>query len=152
MLVILARLTCILKSSRFAEPVFCFVFFWLLNLHSFVCFVAQYDPSGRYIAVIGEGDFVIYTAIAWRSMSFGPAVEFVWGSDKMYAVRDSSNNIKIFHNFEEKASFKPGFQAEGMFGGPLLCVRGRDFSSFYDWQTCRLVTSILDLVPRSVRV
>lgn len=40
----------------------------------------------------GDGEYVIYTALAWRNKSFGQALEFVWGDDSnVFAVRESSN-------------------------------------------------------------
>lgn len=35
----------------------------------------SHSPNGRFVAVTGEGQFVIYTALAWRNKSFGAADE-----------------------------------------------------------------------------
>lgn len=41
----------------------------------------QHTPNGRFVVVCGDGEYIIYTAVAWRNKSFGSALEFVWGSD-----------------------------------------------------------------------
>ena len=64
--------------------------------------------------VCGDGEYIIYTAMALRNKSFGSAQEFVWSTDSsMYAVREGSTSVKIFKNFKEQKSFKPDFGAEG---------------------------------------
>ncbi len=71
----------------------------------------------RFVVVCGDGEYIIYTAMALRNKSFGSAQEFVWSSDaSVYAIRETSSLVKIFKNFKEQKSFKPDFGAEG-----LLC-------------------------------
>ncbi len=31
----------------------------------------QHNPNGRFVTVCGDGEFVVYTALAWRNKSFG---------------------------------------------------------------------------------
>ena len=69
----------------------------------------------RFVVVCGDGEYIIYTAMALRNKSFGSAQEFVWSHEaSMYAVRESNSSIKIFKNFKEQKSFKPDFGAEGI--------------------------------------
>ena len=52
----------------------------------------QHSPNGRFVTVCGDGEYVIYTALAWRNKSFGAALEFVWGDDSnVFATRESSS-------------------------------------------------------------
>ena len=61
----------------------------------------KHNPNGRFVVVCGDGEYIIYTAVAWRNRSFGSALEFVWSSDGEYAVRESTSKIKIFSkNFQ----------------------------------------------------
>lgn len=61
----------------------------------------KHNPNGRFVVVCGDGEYIIYTALAWRNRSFGSALEFVWSSDGEYAVRESTSRIKIFSkNFQ----------------------------------------------------
>ena len=61
----------------------------------------KHNPNGRFVVVCGDGEYIIYTALAWRNRSFGSALEFVWSSDGEYAVRESTSKIKIFSkNFQ----------------------------------------------------
>ena len=70
--------------------------------------------SNRFVVVCGDGEYIIYTAMALRNKAFGSAQEFVWALDSSeYAVRENSTMVKLFKNFKEKKSFKPEFGAEG---------------------------------------
>ena len=90
----------------------------------------------RFVVVCGDGEYIIYTAMALRNKSFGSAQEFVWAADSSeYAVRESSSSIKLFKNFKEKKTFKPEFGAESIFGGNLLGVKSVSGLAFYDWET-----------------
>ncbi len=37
--------------------------------------------SLRFVVVCGDGEYIIYTAMALRNKSFGSAQEFVWAAD-----------------------------------------------------------------------
>ncbi|KAF3649215.1 Coatomer subunit beta'-1 [Capsicum annuum] len=103
----------------------------------------KHNPNGRFVVVCGDGEYIIYTALAWRNRSFGSALEFVWSSDGEYAVRESTSRIKIFSkNFQEKKSIRPTFSAERIYGGTLLAMCSNDFICFYDWADCRLIRRI----------
>lgn len=110
----------------------------------------KHDPSGRFVAVIGDGEYTIYTALAWRNKSFGKGLDFVWGdAPGSYAVRESGGRIRVFSNFKESLAIKPPFTPEGLFGGVLIGVRGTGGALvFYDWEG-RLVRRI-EVTPRSV--
>lgn len=61
----------------------------------------RHNPNGRFVVVCGDGEYIIYTALAWRNRSFGSALEFVWSTDGEYAVRESTSRIKIYSkNFQ----------------------------------------------------
>ncbi|KAJ1555225.1 Coatomer subunit beta' [Cladochytrium tenue] len=112
----------------------------------------QHSPNGRFVVVCGDGEWIIYTAIAWRNKEFGSALEFVWALDSNeYAIRESSSRIRLFKNFKEKTnvSVKPSYSAEGIFGGALLGVRSNSFLNFYDWETGVCVRRV-DVVAKSV--
>lgn len=48
----------------------------------------QHNRNGRFVAVCGDGEYIIYTALAWRNKSFGSADQFVWGSEASeYAIK-----------------------------------------------------------------
>ncbi|KAJ6801963.1 coatomer subunit beta'-1-like isoform X2 [Iris pallida] len=103
----------------------------------------KHNRNGRFVVVCGDGEYIIYTALAWRNRSFGSALEFVWSSDGEYAVRESTSRIKVFSkNFQERKSIRPTFSAERIFGGTLLAMCSNDFICFYDWAECRLIRRI----------
>ncbi|KAK9458870.1 coatomer WD associated region-domain-containing protein [Lipomyces oligophaga] len=111
-----------------------------------------HSPNGRFVAVCGDGEYIIFTALAWRNKSFGPGIQFVWAQDSnVYAVQESSSSIKVYKNFKEMTSNQIQFvaQSEGIFGGTLLGVKGSDWVAFYDWDTGFLVRRI-DVEPNNV--
>ena len=110
----------------------------------------QHNPNGRFVVVCGDGEYIIYTALAWRNKSFGSALDFAWSTDASeYAVRESASKIKVFKNFQEKKAFRPHFAAEGIFGGSLLSLRSTDFICFYDWADATVVRRI-DVAVKNV--
>merc|ERR1712025_1250868 len=110
----------------------------------------QHNPNGRFVVVCGDGEYIIYTAMALRNKSFGSALEFVWAWDSSeYAVRESSTTVKLFKNFKEKKTFKPDFGAETIYGGALLGVKSVSGLAFYDWENQQLIRRI-EIQPKAV--
>ncbi|XP_070826436.1 coatomer subunit beta'-like [Chaetodon trifascialis] len=110
----------------------------------------QHSPNGRFVVVCGDGEYIIYTAMALRNKSFGSAQEFVWAHDSsQYATREGNNMVKIFKNFKEKKAFKPDFGAEGIFGGILLGVRSNSGLAFCDWESTDLIRRI-EIQPKHI--
>jgi coatomer subunit beta' len=111
----------------------------------------KHSPNGRFVVVCGDDEYIIYTALAWRNKSFGPALEFVWAQDSNeYAIRESSNRVRLFKAFKEKqTSIRFSFSAEGIYGGALLGVRSNNFLIFYDWNTGNVVRRV-DVVCKNV--
>lgn len=104
-----------------------------------------HSPNGRFVVVCGDGEYIIYTALAWRNKSFGSALEFVWALDSNeYAIRESSSRIKLYKSFKEKTNvgIRLFYSAEGIYGGTLLGVKSSSFICFYDWETGILVRRI----------
>lgn len=110
----------------------------------------QHSPNGRFVVVCGDGEYIIYTAMALRNKSFGPALEFVWAHDSsQYAIRESHSMVKIFKNFKQKKAFKPDFGAEGLFGGFLMGVKSNSGLAFFDWENTELIRRI-EILPKHI--
>nr|CAG4643737.1 EOG090X01FO [Lepidurus arcticus] len=110
----------------------------------------QHNPNGRFVVVCGDGEYIIYTAMALRNKAFGSGLEFAWAHDSSeYAVRESTSSVKVFKNFKEKKQFKPEAGAEGIHGGFLLGVKAATGLAFYDWENLTLVRRI-EIQPRAV--
>uniref|UniRef100_A0A3B5QU08 COPI coat complex subunit beta 2 n=1 Tax=Xiphophorus maculatus TaxID=8083 RepID=A0A3B5QU08_XIPMA len=108
----------------------------------------QHSPNGRFVVVCGDGEYIIYTAMALRNKSFGSAQEFVWAHDSsQYATREGNSVVKIFKNFKEKKTFNPDFGADGIFGGFLLGVRSTSGLAFYDWESSSLIRRV-EILPK----
>lgn len=111
-----------------------------------------HSPNGRFVAVCGDGEYIIYTALALRNQAFGSALDFAWGSkdnDRDYAIRESGMSVKVFRNFKERSIVNVGFQAEGLSGGVLLGVKGQGGIGLFDWESGQLVRRI-EVEPKSV--
>lgn len=113
----------------------------------------SHSPNGRFVAVCGDGEYIIYTALAWRNQAFGSALDFAWGSkdnNSDYAIRESATSVKIFRKLKERpGGLDVGFQAEGLSGGVLLGVKGQGGIGMFDWETGNLVRRI-EVEPREV--
>lgn len=96
------------------------------------------------MTVCGDGEYIIYTALAWRNKAFGSGLGFAWASDSnTYAVRESGPKVKVFRSFKERAGLvKINYPTDGIYGGTLLGVKGNGFVCFYDWETGALVRRI----------
>merc|ERR1719424_2601634 len=91
-----------------------------------------HNSNGRFAVVTGDGEYIIYTALAWRKKSFGNALDFVWALDSgEYAVRENPSSVKLFKNFKETRAYKPPFSADQIYGGALLGVRSGEVTFFY---------------------
>ena len=75
--------------------------------------------------VCGDGEYIIYTAMALRNKAFGSALQFIWNKNdaSAYAVRESGTTVKIFKNFKEKATLRPDGGCEAIYAGHLLGVK-----------------------------
>ncbi|CCH45676.1 Coatomer subunit beta [Wickerhamomyces ciferrii] len=105
----------------------------------------KHSPNGRFVTVTGDGEFIIYTALAWRNKEYGSALDFVWAQDpNIYAIRDSSNEITIWKNFKVKSNGPIDFpyEVEKLYGGSLLGIKSDGFVAFYDWESQELVRRI----------
>jgi len=113
----------------------------------------RHNCNGRFIAVCGDGEFIIYTAQALRNKAFGQAIDFVWSATGTgdYAIRESVHQVKFFKNFKESRAIKPASSsADALFGGNLLGVKGGDSAVlFYEWNSGEFVRKI-DVAPEEV--
>ncbi|KAJ2160375.1 Coatomer subunit beta' [Coemansia sp. RSA 552] len=120
-------------------------------------YTLKHSPNGRFVVVCGDGEYIIYTALAWRNKSFGSGQDFVWAQNSNeYAVRESTTSIRLFKNFKERARpaasalVSLGYSAEEIYGGSLLGVRGAGGTlTLYDWET-ELVVRRIDVEARNV--
>jgi coatomer subunit beta' len=104
-------------------------------------------PNGRFVTVLGDGEHIVYTAIAWRNKAFGPGDRFAWAADSnTYAVADARGRVRVWRNFKERTSppmkGAGGFTIDGLHGGALLAARASGFVVFWDWETGEIVRRI----------
>ncbi|MEW5305809.1 MAG: hypothetical protein WDW36_008326 [Sanguina aurantia] len=110
----------------------------------------SHNPNGRFVVVCGDGEYIVYTALAWRNKSFGSGLEFVWSHDSNdFAIRESPSKVKLYKNFAEKNTVKLDFTAEGIHGGALVGVRSAEYIVFFDWDGS--IVRRIDVVAKEVR-
>lgn len=104
----------------------------------------QHSPNGRFVAVCGDGEYIVYTAVAWRNRAFGKGLDFAWSaSSNEYAVKEAPDRLMLHANFTEAGSIRLSAVCERLFGGALLSVAMSGAQlCLYDWQTSRLVRRI----------
>lgn len=107
----------------------------------------SHSPNGRYAAVCGDGEYIIYTALAWRSKSYGKALEFAWHTHDLtnattYAIRESKLLVKVYKNFAEHVTVDLVYEADKIFPGNLLAVKSVGCLTFYDWELGQLVRRV----------
>jgi len=104
----------------------------------------SHSPNGRFIAVCGDGEYMIYTALAWRNKSFGTGDELVWDNGPgEYAVREGNARVHVFNRMQkERAVIRAPFPIKAIYGGPLLGLGGEDCICFYDWASLQIVQRI----------
>ena len=107
----------------------------------------NHSPNGRFVTVVGDGEYIIYTALAWRNKAFGTGNSFAWAADSnTYAVLEGKLQVHVFKNFKERSG--PAMKGlgswiiDGLHGGVLLGGRGSTFVVFWDWETGEIVRRI----------
>jgi coatomer subunit beta' len=108
-----------------------------------------YNSTGRYIAICGDNEYSICSALAWRSKAYGEAREIVWGIGDTYAVRVSGDRIQIHTAFSNVTDFSAPYECDRIFGGMLLGVASDDVVTFYTWTELTVVRQI-DVRARAV--
>jgi coatomer subunit beta' len=106
-----------------------------------------HSPNGRFVTVVGDGEYITYTTLAWRNKSFGNGVSFAWAPDSnTYAVLENKVKVRVYKNFRERggAGMKGAgsWSIDGLHGGTLLGARGAGFVMFWDWETGEVVRRI----------
>lgn len=100
----------------------------------------------RFVTVCGDGEYIIYTALAWRNKAFGSGTSFAWASDSnTYAILEGKSKLKVYRSFKERAGLiksSGSWAVEGIHGGTLLAARGSGFVMFWDWETGSVVRRI----------
>jgi coatomer subunit beta' len=112
----------------------------------------KHNCNGRFVAVCGDGEFIIYTAQALRNKAFGQALDFVWSGSGTgdYCIRESTNSIKVYKNFKEAQTIVPATaSADGLFGGNAIGVKSADGVLFYEWESGEFIRKI-EAVPKDV--
>ncbi|KNE54788.1 hypothetical protein AMAG_00742 [Allomyces macrogynus ATCC 38327] len=104
-----------------------------------------HSPNGRFVVVTGDGEYIVYTALAWRNKAYGGALEVAWSPQNEFAIRETNLRVKLFDkSFKEKSQqLQINYAADAIFSGASLGVRSSaGFLSFYDWESTKLVRRI----------
>lgn len=113
----------------------------------------KFSSNGKYFALCGDTDYVIYSTFKFANSGFGHASDLVWGQDNDYAVLNSHGGIQLFKNFAEDQTYKTSFKAHSIFGGRLIGVsskQGGSSISFFSWDTFTCIRRIDVDLPKNV--
>ncbi|KAF7798395.1 hypothetical protein EIP86_009616 [Pleurotus ostreatoroseus] len=106
-----------------------------------------HSPNGRFVTVVGDGEYIVYTALAWRNKAFGNGSSFAWAGDSnTYAVLEGRTKLRVYKGFKERTT--PAMRGAGSWaldavhGGTLLGARGSGTVVFWDWTTGEIVRRI----------
>ncbi|KAJ3425096.1 coatomer subunit beta'-1 [Anaeramoeba flamelloides] len=103
----------------------------------------QHSPNGRFVSVLGNGDYTIYTALAWRNKNFGSAKQLVWANEgNVYSILENNDKLKVFKNFNLQYKFDAPFEIKTIYGGVLLGAVSEGFICFYEWETGKIIRRI----------
>lgn len=107
----------------------------------------QHSPNGRFVTVVGDGEYIVYTSLAWRNKAFGNGTSFAWAGDSnTYAVLEGRLKVRVYKNFRERggAGMKGAgsWSIDGLHGGPVLGARGAGFVVFWDWESGEIIRRI----------
>jgi coatomer subunit beta' len=102
-------------------------------------------PNGRFVTVCGDGEYIIYTALAWRNKAFGSGTSFAWAADSTtYAVLEGKSS-SAFTATSRRAWSHQVRRLVGHRGHPRRtpprCAR-LGFVMFWDWETGAVVRRI----------
>ncbi|KAK2463732.1 hypothetical protein APHAL10511_004225 [Amanita phalloides] len=106
-----------------------------------------HSPNGRFVTVVGDGEYIIYTALAWRNKAFGNGSSFAWAPDSnTYAVLEGRTKLRLYKNFKEKTTSgmkgAGAWSMDGLYPGPLLAAKGTGFVVFWDWDSGHVVRRV----------
>ena len=114
----------------------------------------QHNHNGRFIAVVGEGEYVIYTSRQLRSKAYGEGIHFIWrqGSNQ-YCVQtvrhlqhhnqQNETTIKYYDDFKEKNTIQLPSAIKDVYGGACIGINVmNECVIFYDWDTQSLLQRI----------
>lgn len=107
----------------------------------------NHSPNGRFVTVVGDGEYIVYTSLAWRNKAFGNGSSFAWAGDSnTYAVLEGRTKVRVYKNFRERTTAPMkgagSWALDGLHGGPLLGARGSGVVVFWDWETGEVVRRI----------
>ena len=64
-----------------------------------------HSPNGHSVTIVGDGEYIIYTALSWCNESFGNGISFAWAGDSnMYAVLENKVKVRMYKNIKEGGS------------------------------------------------
>jgi coatomer subunit beta' len=92
--------------------------------------LSSVEKNPRFLRqVVGDGEYITYTALAWRNKSFGNGVSFTWAPDSnTYAILENKVKVRVYKNFRKRggAGMKGAgsWSIDGLHGGTLLGARG----------------------------
>ena len=73
----------------------------------------KHNKNGQLIAICGDDEYTIYTALRLKHKSFGEGQDFAWSTYQMvhpFMTKQSSSKIKIYKNFKEFKTIRTSYK------------------------------------------
>ena len=89
-----------------------------------------HSPNGWFITVVGNGEYFIYTSLAWRNKNPRKGISFAWAPDSnTYAVLESKVKLNIYKSFRER----PGTGIKDSGSWSMVTAEGSFYILRFDW-------------------
>ncbi|KAL0209043.1 hypothetical protein P9112_011630 [Eukaryota sp. TZLM1-RC] len=107
-------------------------------------------PEGRFVTVVGEGKYSIFSSLALAPQENGKADLFCWAvgrSGVEYGIVDGSRFLVFSKatgqkDFNQRLSLSLKFSPSFVFSGPLIAAATESFVCFYDWESGEMLQRI----------
>lgn len=112
----------------------------------------SYNTTNRYVALCGDNEYSLYSALAWRAKTFGTGRQLVWGIGDQYAVRKNSQTVELYFDFSSKPPtvLNLEYDFNKIFGGNLLGIVNDESITFYTWDTAPQLVRQIDVKANGV--
>lgn len=98
----------------------------------------SWHPNGRFVAVCGEEEYVVYTGQGMKSKTFGRGSHLAWSPTGDYATL-SDLQVTVYRDFAQLWTFQAKEGTFKLIGGHLLAMVSKQGIDFYTWTDRTLV-------------
>ena len=114
----------------------------------------RHNSNGRFLAIVGEGEYVVYTSRQLRSKAFGEGTDFVWRpNSNAYCVQivgvgvwgdeQNESTLRLYDDFKERRVIQVPARITALYEGACLGINcAGECVCFYDWERGALLRRV----------